>query len=682
MTLPSATTRADRPDDDASTAHDKAVDLVLHDRAMVSRLLREHQVLRMAVEQGPMVAAVHDAKGHLVACSALYEQMHPDALAQGRAPAHNEGAVSYDQDYGESGIFRVHDYTLPGGGLARFAVPLEDDTGTGRAMPRKVDPTLLLNLSHEIRTPLNGIVNMARLLVESGLSKGQQMYADVVLRSGEALVTATNDILDLTNLQSGRMVLAHESFDFADCIESTATLFAPCADDKGIDLILRIDPVLPRRLIGDEQRIRQVVTNLIGNAIHFTDEGHVLLDIGAEMTTREDGRRVARLRGRVEDTGIGISPERCGMLFDGNAPAQEGQGTGLGLLIVEGLLAEMGGSIAVESVEGQGTTFTFTVDLAVDAAETMRRARESAQGKRVLLLDAAGQRRSAIAESTKAWGFQVASCHSAREAIALLDAIEERGQSIDLILLGERVDEGDSTVFTRHLKSRTGLRPPVILMARLAALSMCDADEEAGVTIAATLPRPVESSSLLAQMEKAVRLSPYVSAGEEPYGPCAPSPGMAVEAETDTDTHAETEAEASPTPAIPGSSLDILVAEDNKINQMLIGEILRDTGYSYQIVGDGKEAVEAWRTHRPRLILMDVSMPAMSGDEATMQIRAEEEGRSRVPIIAVTAHALRGDRERCMRAGMDDHLTKPVTITAIRETVASYLEKEAECAAG
>jgi len=690
---------AESPDTvpDSAAAHEKAVDLTMRDRALVSRLLREHQMLHEAFQHSPMPAAIHDSGGALVAWNALYDRLHAEEIAFGVAPRQWTDGPPRECDYGEDGVYRIHDYALPNGATAQVAASLSAEKAREAELEQvaaeaqaantaKAD--FLASMSHEIRTPMNGLLGMAGLLAESGLTKGQRIYADVVVRSGEALMAITDDILDLSRIESGRLDLNHASFDIADSVEETATLFAAGADAKGLDLIVRIDPALPCRLIGDESRLRQVVANLLGNAIKFTDTGHILIDLEARMGTRDDGRRVARLTCRVQDTGIGIPPELCGGLFDRFAQTQTGRtraqdGTGLGLAVVAALLDKMGGTVGVDSVEGEGSTFHFSIELPVDASEITRMASDAVRGKRVLLVDDAAARRTILTESVQAWGFEVASCRGAREAIALMDAMEARGTAVDLVLLGERIAEGEASLFTGALQERPGLLPPVILMARLAALGMCDDDEAAGVVLAATLPRPVQVNRLLASMEQAMRTdpAPRIAPVEDIPHPVAAVPQVP-EPEADTpDTAAATDPapapdtpDLAPDPATGTGTLDILVAEDNEINQFLIEEILRETGYSYRIVGDGQAALEAWRSDRPRLILMDVSMPVMSGDEASTRIRAEEQGKSRTPIVAVTAHALRGDRERCIRAGMDDHLTKPVTVASIMKVIDFHLQ--------
>lgn len=677
---------------DSAAAHEKAVDLAMCDRALVSRLLHEHQMLHEAFQHGPMPAAIHRPDGTLVAWNRLYDRLHAEEIEFGISAMPQQDGLTCECDYGDEGVYRVHGYALPNGAIAQIAAPLSAEKAREAELQQAAEAAeaasiaradFLASMSHEIRTPMNGLLGMASLLAESGLTKGQRIYADVVIRSGEALMAITNDILDLSRIESGRLDLASASFDIADSIEETATLFAASADEKGLDLIVRIDPALPCRLIGDESRLRQVVANLLGNAIKFTDSGHILIDLDAKMGTRDDGRRVAHLTCRIQDTGIGIPADLCDTLFDrfarpGSGRSQEG--TGLGLAVVAALIDRMGGTVGVDSVEGEGTTFRFTIELPVDASETMRMASDVVRGKRVLLIDADVACRTIVSESVEAWGFEVAPCRSAREATALMDKMEAQGAGVDLVLLGEKIAEGQACLFTRALQERPGLLPPVILMARLAALGMCDDDEAAGVVLAATLPRPVQVTRLLASMEQAMRVGPaprVVPAEDTPPAVMAvPQAAEAVE-EIDVPDPSGESGEHAPTPPDPVTgTLDILVAEDNEINQFLIEEILRETGYSYRIVDDGKAALEAWRSDRPRLILMDVSMPVMSGDEASTRIRAEEHGKSRTPIVAVTAHALRGDRERCLRAGMDDHLTKPVTVASIMKVIDFHLQPQ------
>jgi len=689
MTLAPSDDRAETAPD-RSTAHEKAVDRVMGDRDMVSRLLREHQMLHEAFEHGPVAWAILDAGGAPVASNALH-----DRLDSGE----NAGAA-----------WRTDEYELPSGLTARVCVDIGAEKSREEALARARDEAetanrargdFLASMSHEIRTPMSGLIGMAGLLAESELSEGQQRYADLILRSGRALLEITTDILDLSKIEAGQMTLDCAPFDIADSIEDTATLFAANADAKGLDLIVRIDPAMPQMLVGDGSRLRQVMANLIGNAIKFTETGHVMVDVDARTGAGEAGGRVARLTCRVQDTGSGIAPDMCERIFErfsqvGHGVRRMREGTGLGLAIVAALVDQMGGAVGVESIEGEGTTFHFIVELPVAEPDAVRMARETLWGKRVMIVDAEGPCRAILAESLKAWGFDVASCRGLREAMALMDALEAQGRGIDLVLLGERVAEGEAPLFMAALADRAGTPPPVILIARLASLSRDGACGKGPVPFD-TLPRPVRSACLLASVERALEGRMALTVVEDAEGKrgatarlTRPAPVLRIEGPTGGAGISETAPEPSPAPEDTGpeeatgkeGAVDILVAEDNEINRFLIEEILRESGYSYRIAHDGVEAMEAWRESRPRLILMDVSMPRMSGDEATRAIRSEERGTVRTPIVALTAHALRGDRDRCIEAGMDDHLTKPVTIASITTMIDFYLTPPAADAVG
>jgi len=660
-----------------STAHEKAVDMVLGDRAMVSRLLREHQILFEAFEHSPAALAVHDAQGALVAWNARHDWLQAED--------------------GDAATCRVEGYTLPSGLTARLSIETDADGEREGALIRERDAAVAANrakddflasMSHEIRTPMNGLIGMAGLLADSDLTSAQQVYADVVLRSGRALLAITDDILDLSKIEAGRMELVREPFDIADSIEQTAVLFAANAEAKGLDLIVRVSPVLPRFLIGDESRLNQIVANLVGNAVKFTNEGHVMVDLDTAMATGDDGGRIARLTCRVQDTGKGIAPDLCERIFERFSQADRiahraQEGTGLGLAIVAAMIDEMGGTVGVESVEGEGTTFSFTVELPVARPDTMRMASETLWGRRVMIVDGEGPRRDIVAESVRAWGFDVAPCRSLRESAAFMQAMEARNRHIDLVLLGERVAEGDASFFMDMLAERAarsgGPMPPVILMTRPGTVP--GRGEGGGTAPFETLLRPVRSACLLESMERALGSRTALSLVEDgtpvSEGRVLPHPAPLLRIEGPRTAPARDDAGASEPQGPLELPVDILVAEDNEINRFLIEEILRESGYSYRIVRDGVEAVEAWRILRPRLILMDMRMPRMGGEDATRLIRAEERDGTRTPVVALTAHALHGDRDRCLGAGMDDHLTKPVTIASIMRTVDFHLHPSA-----
>ena len=741
MTIPAS---ADTPDV-ISDAHEQAVDALMADRAMVSRMLREHQVLREVVEHSPSAYCIYDAEDRLIVWSDTFERMHEDAFAEHGAriasgdirypeiirrhieknfpsqdveaqvaehvEAHRKAdGKPVERDYGKYGIFRVAKYSTPGGATVGTAACIDEIKTRETELigarlkaesAERAKAEFLANMSHEIRTPMNGILGMVELLGSSKLDKKQQLYADVIARSGEALMTIINDILDLSKIEAGQVALQPASFDFGEAMEDTALLFTANASERQIDLIVRVDPILPKRMIGDAGRLRQIVSNLLSNALKFTDTGHVFLDIGGTLHSRPDGRKIATLDIIVQDTGCGMSGDVLTCAFDkftqGDTSATRAhQGTGLGLSIVGGLVDAMGGTVVAESVEGQGTTFTVTLDLPVDASSDVTRTTAALEGKRVLLIDVATARSTILSESLTAWGFETVACAGAREGVAMLDRLNELGKAVDLVILGNAGRaRWDDESFLDALRDAPDRCPPVIVLDSIDQIVASAG--AADPLVFAVLPCPGRSSNLLDTMERILlegrqaaqpRPDTIVAKITAPSAPALcddPLEEDALEPDAEDviamdDDPLEPEAhDVLPSASgVETDSIDILVAEDNEINQFLLEQILGKSKCSFHVVSNGREAIDAWRTHRPRLILMDVSMPDMSGDEATAAIRKAEQGTGqRVPIVAVTAHALRGDRDRCFEAGMDDYLSKPVKSADVLAMIERWMTEDA-----
>jgi PAS domain S-box-containing protein len=515
----------------------------------------------------------------------------------------------------------------------------------------------LANMSHEIRTPMNGVLGMAELLARSDLDAKQKTFTDIIMKSGNALLTIINDILDFSKIDAGQLVLDPAPFNLVEAIEDVATLLSTRAKEKDIELIVRVAPGLHADYVGDVGRVRQIVTNLMGNAVKFTEAGHVLVQMDG---TCVDG--VGRLRISVTDTGIGIPADKRALVFEkfsqvDASSTRRHEGTGLGLAITARLVEMMGGTIGVESEEGVGSTFWFTVDLPVARAAGERKpVPVDVTGARILVVDDNEVNRVILSEQMTSWRFDACAVGSGEDALAFIDAIDARGMEIDCIVLDFQMPGMNGLDLARAIRTRTAQKStPIILLT-----SVDQAPSNAGwrdLGIHAHLIKPTRSSPLLEAIVTAIqsRRAPLGEALE----PVRRHVAAAVPAEGRVRTV-----------TAQGSRVDILVAEDNEVNQLVFTQILSESGLTFQIVGNGRLAVEMWRQMRPRLVLMDVSMPEMNGLEATATIRAEEgEGGERTPIVGVTAHALKGDRERCLAVGMDDYLAKPISPRALQEKI-------------
>jgi signal transduction histidine kinase/DNA-binding response OmpR family regulator len=534
----------------------------------------------------------------------------------------------------------------------------------------------LANMSHEIRTPMNGVLGMAELLDRTELTPRQKTFTDVIVKSGNALLTIINDILDFTKINAGQLKLDPAPFGLAEAVEDVATLISARVAEKNLELVVRVDPHLPAFVIGDAGRFRQIITNLLGNAVKFTEKGHVLIDVTGETV---DG--VAHLRVSVEDTGIGIPVDKLQNVFEkfaqvDSSSTRRHEGTGLGLAIAARLVDLMGGRIGVESEVGRGSVFWFTTPLPVQKVQSGNTAVPSdVTGARVLVIDDNSVNRDILLEQLRSWSFDCAAAESGTVGLAFLDRAMQLGASVDCIILDYQMPGMNGADVAKVIAAdRRLVGIPVVLLTSVDQVDFNKLMLDFG--IAAHLTKPARSSILLGTIISAIQKAR--SQGCVTHLVREPTPAVQI---------ADLTARRGQTPSPAdgeslnhaGMPIDILVAEDNEVNQLVFAQILNGLALSYRIAGNGRTALEMYRSLDPKLILMDISMPELNGYEATRAIRAEEAQRgSHIPIIGVTAHALKSDREKCLEAGMDDYLPKPISPDRLGAKIGNWLGEAAK----
>jgi signal transduction histidine kinase/DNA-binding response OmpR family regulator len=631
--------------------------------------ITEQMRIWAAIDVLPDAFVLFDREERLLACNQRYREMFPDSapliqpgvtfedlLRHGLKNGHVPEAVGREEEWLADRLqhFRAAD-TIAENTLANGRVVLESDhvTPDGGRVGLRTDITaireqqaqleaarkaaeaanraksaFLANMSHEIRTPMNGVVGMAELLCDTALSEEQRLFAETIRSSGEALLVIINDILDYSKIEAERLTLRPEPFDLERTIHEVTMLLQPRAREKGIDLMIDFDMFLPTRFVGDPGRLRQVLTNLIGNAVKFTEKGHVL----TRVVGVDDADGNQTLHVTVEDTGIGIAPEYLDHIFgEFNQVEDERnrkfEGTGLGLAITQRLIEHMGGAVWVDSDLGQGSSFGFRVTLPV--AEDAAPAQVPVAVKRVIAVDDQFINRTILERQLAPCGIEVTLCRSGAEVLEKLAA----DASYDVVLTDHAMPEMDGVQLLDHIRVAGHTLPVMLLSSNPTGLGNLAND------FAAILQKPILRSDLYRHLQSLT----------------APPP--------DTVTTA-----ASVAP-VNLRQMRVLAAEDNKTNQLVFQKMVRDMDIELRFADNGRIAVEMFESFQPDLIFMDISMPEMDGKEAARTIRAQG---STVPIVAMTAHAMEGDAEAILASGIDRYLTKPLRKTAIEGALTEF----------